>query len=141
MVSLSLGNWNLRPGAGSLTESHWQAGSWFLIPAGPSTGPPEFGRSQSRWGTGPVYLPHWHTQWPPLPLSGTASGHPGREPNVVVHASELQVCFSFKAKSVSFAQRIFVYAFQHRSAEPIETGWLVTRVAKSCSTSFFPEPQ
>ena len=38
------------------------------------------------------------------------------------------------------AQWMLAYAFQHRSAEPMETGWLVTRVAKSCST-FFPEPQ
>ena len=32
------------------------------------------------------------------------------------------------------------YSFQHRSAAPMEIGWLVTRAAKSCST-FLPTPQ
>ena len=40
----------------------------------------------------------------------------------------LAFCCSFRANFI-LAQWMFAYALQHRSAEPIQTGWLVTPMA------------
>ena len=57
---------------------------------------------------------------------------------VIVHSDQFRI--PLRPKAVPLWTVNGAYAFQHRSAAPMEIGWLVTRTAKSCST-LLPAPQ